>query len=136
MIPTTTKNTNWTYHLPGRPGEGDLPCVRSIAQRTVQSYWRLEPEDRDVLVDAPSIQVRVQGLKTTVHMGYGNDDGAVLEAGEFEPQRFEGAWQSAMGLTDEARTFLLTGGLFVLRLGALPPPPVSVWLAPSEVLAT
>lgn len=132
MIPAPTKNTNWTYHLPGRPGEGDLPCVRSIAQRTVQSYWRLEDEDREVVLDATGIHVHVHGYRPPVHMGYGHDDGVTIDVVQFELARYEDGWQAGMTLTDEARKHLLDGGLFVLRLGAMPPPPVSVWLAPAE----
>lgn len=132
MIPVDTPLTEWSFHLPGRPGEGEMPCARRDG--ATWTFWRAEKAD-DV-ERAGSVEVLYQWNRPlTVGLGFVTaelgwekvvvDDQVALRA--------NGGVQASGTLDDTQRTFLREGGLLVVRVGMVPPPPVSVWLAPSGV---
>lgn len=135
MIPLKSADSNFAFHLPGKPGEGVMPCVRDREAGTVTSFWtpaavipRAQEDD-----DAIAIHVVTYGFQPQVEIGFGK----TVEDASFDQRPTEPytGWEGRRGfwcgvlVDDRVRAYLEGDGLFVLRVHMCPPPPVSVWIA-------
>ena len=135
MIPVHVEGvTDFEYHLPGKPGEGLMPCFRDPDARCVTTLWRPEPDDDRTL---PTCRAHYHwpGL-LDVHAG------VVLEP---EVRRFgqafagglrailgtlyQGGVQFSIDLEDQPVSLEADqDALVAITVIKLPPPAVSVWL--------
>lgn len=125
MIPVKTDDCNFTFHLPGSPGEGEMSCL--ITTRTVTSFWVLELDDS--IDDAAALWIRYTSYKPVTELGFvalGESFAGEME--EYPMHDDSGDGWTCMVLTDEMRDWLRNGHRIALRTHMRPPPPVSVWL--------
>lgn len=129
MIPVETEATDFTYELPGRPGEGDLACVRDLKKRLVTSFWAPEEEDLPLSEDR-AIYVQVYDVERLIWLGLADDNGDVQDIDKRPRRAFahDGGQQTNMSLAAGVGTWIEDGGLFVLRTSGIPAPIVSVWV--------
>lgn len=127
MIPVETARTNFTYELPGRPGEGDLPCLRDLDNRLVTSFWRLEPEDR--LASATAVYVKVFDLGRTVGLGVADPEGNFLPT-DATALPSPDAWPRlhALSLTADLKSLLAHDALIWLTISGIPSPVIQLWI--------
>jgi hypothetical protein len=127
MIPVKTELTNWDYHLPDRPGEGVMPCVRDITASTVRSFWR--PSDEDEIVEGKAVYVQVYGSRAPIKVGFANDEGRAVELVECSLVPYDGGGQTNVVFNKEVVEHMVAGGYFCLEVNRVPPFPVAVWIA-------
>lgn len=122
--------TNFTYHLPGKPGEGLMPCRRNldavgvVGQGTVTTYWVPEPGD-DVTAATLRIHYEWPDELTVRAAALTDPDEAGSDALALEELRmvaFQGGRQGWITLDEEPLALL------VLEVAMVPPPAVMVWL--------
>lgn len=129
MIPVETPLTEWGFYVPGTPGEGEMPCLRRNGM--TWSFWRVEPGD-DV-AGAGSVEALYQWpdpLPVGLGFATAQTPWESIETRTMLPEQVDGGVQASGALDEETRAFLASGGLLVVHVAAVPPPPVMVWLAP------
>jgi hypothetical protein len=127
--PAKTPACNWSFHLPGRPGEGEMPCFRTFEPPATRTFWALEDDDD---IDAANVIVFQTWGFTEIRdviLGYGDGDedskvdmirGLINTPGVMWP----------LDLTQPQREFLKAGGYFISEVPKCPPMPTNVWISP------
>lgn len=131
MKPVKTAACNWSFHLPGRPGEGDMPCMKVEDPPATRSFWALEDSDDELLNgSAPIICVQTYGFARIdkALIGFG-DHGGETNIDMREGMEHDGGRQFQVPVNEVVRDHMRRGGLFILEVPMCPPMPVSVWIA-------
>jgi hypothetical protein len=124
--PVKTPACNWSFHLPGKPGEGEMPCFRTFDPPATRTFWGLE--DDDDLDAATTICFQTWGFTEirAVILGYGDGDQASDVALIPDGHLVAPGVQWPLTLTDQAKDYLRNGGYFISEVPKCPPMPTNV----------
>lgn len=129
MIPVNTPDCNWDFHLPGRPGEGVMPCMRVLDPPATRSFWALDEDDR-ALENPTTVCFQTWGFTEIDRVLIGFGDGAGAQTLNFyDGTLFHPGRQWPMPLSQPSLDYLKDGGFFIVEVPMVPPMPVAVWLA-------